>query len=101
MRQVEKVDVGLHVACSEQFDAERFGGHFFLQLEVTLVGEVVSSPCLVVRCPSFLCGCFAGVLFKHILLGASDEFVLLFDFGFFRNLANTSVRVEYRFQFHI
>lgn len=45
MCEVEKVDVGLHVASSEQFDTERFRGNFFFQLKITLVSEVVATPC--------------------------------------------------------
>ena len=70
MRQVEEVDVRLHVAGSEQFDTERFRGNLFFQLEVALVREVVSTARLVVRGSCFFSGRLAGVLLKDVLLRA-------------------------------
>jgi hypothetical protein len=99
--QVEEVNVGLHVAGSEQLDTERFRGDFFFQLEVALVSKVVAASRLVV-CGACLIGCrLAGVLVEYILLGARDELVLLLDFCLLCNLSDPGVRIEYGLQFHI
>jgi hypothetical protein len=70
VRQVEEIDVRLHVAGSEQFDTERFRGNLFFQLEVALVREVVSTASLVVRGSCFFSRRLAGVLLKDVLLRA-------------------------------
>ena len=62
MCQIEEIDVCLHVAGCKQFDAERFRGDFFFQLEIAFVGEVVATACQVVGGAGLFGSSFAGVL---------------------------------------
>jgi hypothetical protein len=101
VRQVEEVDIGLHITASEQFNTEGLSVNFLIELETAfvVVGHVATA--------SLICGTagFTGILFRavlleHSLLGLLNDLVFLLSLGFLYDMADARMRVEYWLKFH-